>query len=100
MYIENKSHAFAIMKYANIRGTDSHLEEILSIAIVGKHDNGWCKIDDYLFWNEVLLKDANCSIFLENHRIRDLEELAVRYIQWDIDIKLKEKNWEKDNKHN
>jgi hypothetical protein len=100
MYIENKNHALAIMKYANMRGTASQLEHAFSTAFVGKHHNGWCKIDDDLFWNEVLLKDTNCLNFLENHRILDLEELVVRYIQWDIDFKLKEKNWWKDYKNN
>ena len=100
MYVKNKIHAFAIMKYSNMRGTDSHLEEALSTAIVGKHDNGWHKIDDDLFWDEVLLENINCVIYLENHRIRDLKELVDRYIQWDVDIKWKEKNWCKEGKHN
>lgn len=93
MYIENKGHALAIMKYANIRGTDKILANALKPAIVGRYKNGYCKIDNDIFWNEVLLKDTNCLSFLENNRISDLEELYVRHIEWTIDVKLKEKNW-------
>jgi len=94
MYIENKGHALAIMKYANMRGTDKVLAIVLKPAIVGRYKNGYCKIDNDIFWNEVLLKDTNCLSFLENNRISDLEELYVKQIEWIIDIKLKEKNWQ------
>ena len=93
MYIENKGHALAIMKYANMRGNNLDLKKALIPAIVGRYKNGCCKIDNDAFWNKVLLKDVNCIRFLEYHRISDLEELYVRHIEWTIDIKLKEKNW-------